>query len=242
MNFNIRALASAIVLGAITGAAAFYLADFLQALAVKRRAGTQITWSDSCGEIIEPKPTRRPWLYMTIAFVLMASVLVCHGASIQAAYVFLELALFLTVAITDIKYRLIPNGVVLGILLVHTTWLFAPYLYGVIPALRLNIRNDAMGMLLCFLAFFGGTVMTGGRVGMGDVKLAMAVGFMLGWQKALLTIALSGVLMIPFVFTQPGMNLKVRFKQMIPFGPPFSLAAMLVLTASFTPLALYMQY
>ena len=118
----------------------------------------------------------------------------------------------------------------------------APYLHGVEPEIWLNLREYALGMLLCFAVFFGGTMITGGKVGMGDVKLSMAIGFMLGWRKALIAIAISGLLMIPFVFTRPGMNIKERFKLMVPFGPPFSLAAMLVLAAGFTPLARFLQF
>ena len=125
---------------------------------------------------------------------------------------------------------------------VHIAWMFVPYLHGVEPEIWFNLRGCAMGMLLCFAVFFGGTLITGGKVGMGDVKLAMAIGFMLGWQRVLIAIALAGLLLIPFVFTQPGMNMKERLRQIVPFGPPFSLAAMLVLVAGFTPLARFLQF
>ena len=111
-----------------------------------------------------------------------------------------------------------------------------------VPEIWFNLRDYTLGMLLCFAVFFGGTVITGGKVGMGDVKLSMAIGLMLGWKRVLIAIALSGLLMIPFVFTQPGLNMKERFRQMVPFGPPFSLAAMIVLVAGFTPLARFLQF
>ena len=152
------------------------------------------------------------------------------------------LVLFLAISVIDIKYRLIPNCLVLGVLIVQSAWMFVPFLHGIVPEIWLNLRDSALGMLLCFLVFFGGTMITGGKVGMGDVKLSMAIGFMLGWKRAMIAIALSGLLMIPIVFTRPGMNMKERLRQMVPFGPPFSLAAMLVLVAGFTPLARFMQF
>ena len=232
----------AIPISILSGLLAWFLAVRLQNLFVRRRAGQEITWSTQCGKTIEPVPTKLPWLYPAVAVMLMAPVCFFLGPGIQVFYVFLMLTLFLAVSVVDIKYRLIPNLFVLGIIAVRLVWLFVPFLHGVIPEIRLNLINAALGMLLCFGVFFGGTILTGGKVGMGDVKLSMAIGFMLGWKSTLIAIALSGLLMLPLVFIQPGLNLKARFKQMIPFGLPFSLAAMLVLVSGFTPLAPYLSF
>ena len=231
-----------IPLSIFSGLLAWSLAIQLQNVFVKKRQGQEITWTAQCGKTIEPVPTKYPWIYVTIAILLMTPVCLFMGAGIQMIYVFLMLTLFMAVSIVDIKYRLIPNWFVLGIISVQLAWLFSPYLHGVVPEVWLNLETSAIGMLLCFAVFFGGTLLTGGKVGMGDVKLSMAIGFMLGWKRVLIAIALSGLLMIPLVFTQPGLNLKARLKQMVPFGPPFSLAAMLVLAAGFTPLSVYIPF
>ena len=226
----------------LSGLLAWFLAVQLQNLFVRRRAEQEITWSAQCGKTIEPVPTKLPWLYPAVAVLLMAPVCFFPGPGIQMFYVFFMLTLFLALSVVDIKYRLIPNLFVIGIVALRIAWMFVPFLHGVTPEIRLNLINAVLGMLLCFAVFFGGTLLTGGKVGMGDVKLSMAIGFMLGWKSALIAIALSGLLMLPFVFSQPGLNLKTRFKQMIPFGPPFSLAAMLVLVSGFTPLAPYLGF
>lgn len=235
MEFAINYLS--IPISILSGLLAWLLAMQLQNLLVRHRLGQEITWSNQCGQKIEPLPTKSPWLYVIAAILLMAPVCFFFGFGIQMTYVFLMLTMFLAVSLVDIKYRLIPNLFVAGIFAIHILWLFVPFLYGVLPDIWMNLLNAAIGMLLCFAVFFGGTVLTGGKVGMGDVKLSMAIGFMLGWKSALIAIALSGLLMIPLVFTQPGMSVRMCFKQMVPFGPPFSLAAMLVLIAGFTPLA-----
>lgn len=232
----------AIPLSILGGLLAWFLAVQLQNLFVRHRSGQEITWSTQCGKTIEPIPTKLPWLYAVTAVLLIAPVGFVFGFGIQTVYVFLMLALFLAVSVIDIKYRLIPNLLVAGIFAVHAVWIFAPYLHGVVPEIWLSLRDSALGTLLCFAVFFGGAMVTGGKVGMGDVKLSMAIGFMLGWKRALIAIALSGLLMIPFVFTLPGRNIKALLRQMVPFGPPFSLAAILVLIGGFTPLAQYMQF
>ena len=239
---EIKIIIFVVALSIISAFAACFLAKLLQDLLVRLRNGRPITWTDQCGKTIETVPTRMPWAYVTISTLLMSPMAYYFGFGIQMAYVFLMLTLFLAIAVLDIKYRLIPNWLVLGVIGVQAVWMFAPYLHGVEPEIWFNLREYALGMLLCFAVFFGGTMITGGKVGMGDVKLSMAIGFMLGWRKVLIAIALSGLLMIPFVFTRPGMNIKERFKLMVPFGPPFSLAALLVLVAGFTPLARFLQF
>lgn len=242
MNMDFKFYITAVLVGVIAGIAAYAAATLLQGLLTKRRMGTPITWTNQCGEKIEPKETKLPWLYIIIACLLMICPGLFCGVDIQLLYVFLELTVFLFLSLADIKYRLIPNLAVLGIVIIHVLWLFVPSLYGVEPEIGKSLLYSAIGLAVGFAVFFGGTLMTGGKVGMGDVKLAMAIGFMLGWHRLIIAIALSGVVMLPFLFTIPGMNLKERFKQLIPFGPPFSLAAMVVLVASFTPLAAYMPY
>jgi Flp pilus assembly protein protease CpaA len=214
----------------------------LQMLAVKRRAGTKITWTDQCGEAIEPITTKTWWAYLGIAIFLLSVAAWFTKSPVNLVFLTLEVALFLAVSITDIKYRIIPNGFCLLILIIKVADLFAPYLVGTTPAIWDNLIMSGVGLAMCFLVFFGGGILTGGKVGMGDVKLSMAIGFMLGWRQALIAIVLMGALMIPFVFTMPGGNIKNRFKQLVPMGPPFSMAAMLVLVASYTPLIQYMRF
>ena len=165
-----------------------------------------------------------------------------QGANPGTAYIWLALVMFNALSITDMKYRIIPNEFVVGIALLQTIWIATSPLFmnNAVPITE-NLINGAIGIAISFVVFFGGTILTGGNVGMGDVKLAMAIGFMLGWQKTLIAIAISGLLMIPIVFMPQARSLKERFKQLIPFGPAFSIATIIVLVASFTPISEYMR-
>ncbi len=62
-------------------------------------------------------------------------------------------------------------------------------------------------------------VVSGGRwVGLGDVKLGIFMGLILGWQKALLVLLLANV--IGFILLVPGLlSGKVDRKSHVPFGP-----------------------
>lgn len=241
-DLQIRVYLIAIIGGIVSGIVAYFLSELLMKLVVKHRAGNEITWTKVCGDVIEPKPTKFPWIYIIIGSLLMGFVIFNFKLTVQTAYVFAELVLFMTISVADLKYRIIPNGIVLSIFVVHIVWMFVPYFYGTIPALWDNLLNGTIGMVICFVVFFGGTLITGGKVGMGDVKLAMAIGFMLGWWDTLLAVAISGILMVPIIFIPQGQTMKARLNQLIPFGPPFSLAAMIVLTANFTPLWRYIHH
>ena len=239
---NIHALIKAALYGMPIGAAAYLLSILLQQLATQRREGTEITWADQCGKTIERIPTEHKWVYILLAMLLMtASALYTHS-SYTRAFIMLELSILLAVSIMDLKYRIIPNGFCFLIMIVKLASMFTPYLVYLTPSVWPNLANSGIGLGMCFLVFFGGGILTGGKVGMGDVKLAMAVGFLLGWKDTLVAIALMGVLMMPFVFTMQGITLKNRFKQFVPMGPPLSLAAILVLIAGYSPLVQYMRF
>jgi len=63
-------------------------------------------------------------------------------------------------------------------------------------------------------------------VGLGDVKLGVFIGIVLGWQKALLVLFLANV--IGFVVLVPGLlSGKVDRKSHVPFGP-FLIAAFII--------------
>ncbi len=91
-------------LSIISGFAACFLAKLLQDLLVRHRAGKSITWTDQCGKTIERVPTRLRWVYVAISILLMAPMAYFFGFGIQMAYVFLMLAIFLAIAVLDIKY------------------------------------------------------------------------------------------------------------------------------------------
>ncbi len=223
--------------GALLGLAAFFAACMLYAAAVSRRRGRSIPLSGSSGGTVRPVPLRLPGLYAA------ASVLVMTGASYgcrqPAAEAFLtaELAVLLAASMADMMWRIIPNGCCLALAAVRLLFLCSAPLTGAAPDLKANLLASSAGALAGFALFFLGGTMTGGKVGMGDVKLAAASGFVLGTGGLLTAVALMGVLTLPMAFLQPGVPVRERLRRMVPLGPPLSLAVMLVLTAGFTPLA-----
>jgi leader peptidase (prepilin peptidase)/N-methyltransferase len=167
------------------------------------------------------------------AYYLLASLFVLAG-----------LALVLIAAI-DLRRSLIPDELnivvgALGILIVAAKAYFnffeglggGSFLghYALIAGFRSNVFvNHGAAAAIGFLLFLSIVLLSRGRgMGMGDVKLAGALGLLLGWPDAMLALIISFIIgaIVSVVF------LIVRaktMKSMIPFGPFMSAAAFVVI-------------
>lgn len=131
----------------------------------------------------------------------------------------------ITVLITDWLCRLIPNPTVLAVLAIKLVLIVAALLH--IPgAPAIGLLSSLGGMAFCFVAFFAPGFL-GKNVGAGDVKLAAAVGFLLGFVHSLYAIIIMGILMIVYSIAQRKMPIIAFLKTNIPMGP-FIAAGMLV--------------
>jgi len=159
---------------------------------------------------------------------------------LQAAWIFVFLILLLA-SLIDIRLRIIPDEAQIFIALVgfFIVLLSEPRFslsegsflggYAMIFGLRGNIwLNHIAGALFGGLLFLVLFLITRGRgMGMGDVKLAAALGFAFGWPDIVLISALSFI--IGSVFGLAGIILgKQRMKSMVPFGPFFAAACVIV--------------
>ncbi len=150
---------------------------------------------------------------------------------------------WLTIAVIDIRHYVIPNelNVVLGCLGIVTAALFFAYGDKVFPfrssfleqyqlifsPFQNIILNRLLGMLAGGL-FFGFLVFIsrGRGMGMGDVKLALSSGVVLGWPDIALATILSFVLggLIGGILLALG---KKHIKDKLPFAPFFVVAVFL---------------
>jgi len=121
---------------------------------------------------------------------------------------------------TDLKYGIIPDEpVVAGVLASVPLVLSASINNSAIPLFRYSGFQNLMTGTLTSASFFLLFLITRGRgMGLGDVKLAFLMGFLLGWPKIIVAIYLSfltgalvGVILI--------LIKKKKFGQTIPFGP-----------------------
>ncbi len=164
---------------------------------------------------------RISWQYPLVELVSGLWFLVAAlSASSVGHFLFLAVwgSVFLVLFVTDLKYGLIPDKIVIpGIIL--TLGL------GILSG-RLGISGMLAGLLV--VAFFGFLIgVTRGRgMGGGDLRLGFLVGLVSGWPKVLLAVFLAFILGAVVSLGLLALK-KKKFGQTVPFGP-FLIAATLV--------------
>jgi len=122
----------------------------------------------------------------------------------------------LAIFISDLIYMTIPDEVVIFGVIVSLIFLISQY-----PNILISNLISATGAGLFFYLLY--LITKGKGMGMGDVKLALLTGLILGWPKimialylAFLTGAIIGVILI--------LIKRKKFGQVIPFGPFLALS------------------
>lgn len=149
----------------------------------------------------------------------------CTGEPLPMALALTLLTIGITISVCDGLCRIIPNPTVLAVFAAALVLMAASLLH--LPGAPVfRVRSALGGMVCCFLVFSAPGLM-GKQVGAGDIKLAAAMGLLLGFGNALLAIAVMGVLMLGYSMVQRKMPLLTFLKTDIPMGP-FIAAGMMV--------------
>jgi prepilin signal peptidase PulO-like enzyme (type II secretory pathway) len=149
-------------------------------------------------------------------------------ASWQAITLFVLWLVYLValsvLVIYDARYMLLPDKIVLP--LAAVAFGDAALRVSLMPSASFTMYVQYVGYGLVALAGIYGAlyaVSKGKWVGLGDVKLSIFIGAVLGWEKALLVLCLSNV--IGFLVVVPGLlSKKLDRTSRIPFGPFLILA------------------
>ena len=170
----------------------------------------------SCGERI---PVRYPIVEATTAALVVACGL-RFGLTADAVVAAFFCAVLVVISAIDLERRIIPNRIVLpatAIVLVAQT-LLHPSLEWTLAAL-----GAALFLFVPLLVYPAG-------MGMGDVKLALLLGAMLGRNvaAALMIGLIAGVIPSVFLLARHGMGAR---KKAIPFGPFLALGGVVALFA-----------
>lgn len=112
---------------------------------------------------------------------------------------------------TDLKYRIIPDQV---LVLLTTVTLIYLYLFN-----RNNLQDHLLAALIVFLFFLMMVAVTRGKgMGLGDVKYAFVMGLILGTNSSIISFYLSFLTgaVISLILIVAG---RKKMKSTIPFGP-----------------------
>jgi leader peptidase (prepilin peptidase)/N-methyltransferase len=168
----------------------------------------------ACGARISPV---YPAVELTTAVLVVACVL-AFGPTARAVVAAFFCAVLVVVSAIDLAHRIIPNRIVLpaaAICLVAQTALEPS------PEWALAALGASAFLLVAALAYPAG-------MGMGDVKLALLLGAVLGWTVPVALMAGMLLALVPSAVLLARHGAKAR-KMGIPFGPFLALGSVLAL-------------
>jgi leader peptidase (prepilin peptidase) / N-methyltransferase len=181
----------------------------------------------SCGTRIPPRDVA---IELTTALLLVGCVL-DFGLSLRTAAAAIACGTFVVVTATDIERRIVPNRVVLpaaaAVLVLDTVWHLSP--------------EWAIGALGAAGFLFIAAVAYPGGMGMGDVKLALLIGALLGKTTPV------GIMLGLFLALVPSLFLIARHgpgarRLAIPFAPFLAAGAVIALFAGEPILHAYLHH
>jgi leader peptidase (prepilin peptidase)/N-methyltransferase len=180
----------------------------------------------SCG-------ARIPWVYPAVELTTAALVVACvvaFGLTARAAVAAFFCAVLVAVSAIDLEHRIIPNRIVLP---AAAICLAAQTVLEPSPEWVLAALGASGFLLVAALVYPGG-------MGMGDVKLALLMGAVLG--RTVPVALMAGML----VAVMPGVVLLVRHgrkarKMGIPFGPFLAVGSVIALFAGDALLDAYLS-
>ena len=193
--------------------------------------GVEIAWYDNvplvsyaflggrCRACSVRIPLRYPAVELVTA-VLVAACVLAFGLTLDAAVAAFFCAALVAVSATDLEHRIIPNRVVVPAAVVV---LVAQTLLHPSPEWTLAALGASGFLLAAAIAYPAG-------MGMGDVKLALLMGAMLGRTVPVALMAGMILALVPsaVLFARHGASAR---KMGIPFGPFLALGSILALFA-----------
>lgn len=179
-----------------------------------------------------PPPKRLEWGLMAVLGVAgLAAYIACRDHTPLARMAFALAAMtFAAVVYSDFSFLVIPDfySLILTFLAIAAPWK--------LPAFDVLLGAALCGGLLGALAFIWRTMRGAEGLGFGDVKLAAAVGGLLGAQQGLLAISLSAALAAVLALAARALRRRrngpwqEEEPMLIPYGAALSLAGMAFLT------------
>ncbi|MGJ7044583.1 prepilin peptidase [Thermoanaerobacterium thermosulfurigenes] len=154
------------------------------------------------------------------------------GISIKSlSYAFLE-SLLIVITFMDMEHKIIPNKVILIGLIAGVAFRLIMINYGVWDYI---VGFLVGGGVLLFIS-----LLSGGGMGGGDIKLMAMIGLFIGWKLTISTLflavvlgAVGGIVLVLF-------KIKTR-KDYIPFGPYISIACIISILYGYDLLNMYIK-
>ncbi|MBU3968644.1 prepilin peptidase [Patescibacteria group bacterium] len=178
-----------------------------------------------------------PIVEFTMA-ILSFLLFIKFGLSLETFYFIFIFCLLLIITIYDFRHKIIPEGVVYLFILFSFLFIFFDMneLIFRIP----NIYNIISGPIVAFPLFFLWFISGGKWIGLGDSKLLLGIGFLLGVFGGLSALALAfwvgaifslGLIFLNKILNEKELSLngkRITMKSEVPFAPFIIIGFMIV--------------
>ncbi|MCC6616385.1 MAG: prepilin peptidase [Anaerolineae bacterium] len=220
-----------LILGFFIGSVLDWLADASLVFAQERPAEVKANWRGPVlvrRALTQPQSEDRPHL---IFEALTATVLVLlylrYGLSWASLGLMALGCLFLLIAVTDFRYRLVLNVITYPATLIAI--LIHIFVLGDSPV------SIALGMLLAFGMFFLTALIKPGALGGGDTKLAVFLGACFGFPQ-ILWVLIAGAIASAVIIIWLLVVKQATFETTLPYAPflCFGAVVLLILNPAFT--------
>lgn len=162
-----------------------------------------------------------------------------YGLSLELAMAALSSSALLAIIFIDLEHMIIPDVITLPGIALALAYSLTSAGMGILPSLLGALVG---GGSLYLIAILGDWLFKKESMGGGDIKMAAALGALLGWKNVLLVFfvsALIGVLASIFVMA---FSAKFRRERMLPFGPFLALAGFYAMIYGEKTIKLYTDY
>lgn len=167
------------------------------------------------------KTNWKRWLDVgVVSFICALAIKLLYGSGMEildlVKYIVVLLGL-LSAMIIDMHTYKIPN-IIVGIVLIIGIMLLIPEFILYRENFVITLIMSVVGLLVCFVLFYVLARITKNGMGMGDVKLISALGWMLGLTNTLVTLVLA-LIICTFVAIFLICFKKKKKQDSVPFGP-----------------------
>ncbi|WP_159446329.1 prepilin peptidase [Desulfonispora thiosulfatigenes] len=164
--------------------------------------------------------------------VIYLGIFYLFGINLAAIFYSLLFSSLLVITLTDLKYYLIPNSIVFGLLILGLAFHLTTRPF--------NFLNAALSFILAGVFFLILQIFSGGGMGGGDIKLISILGLWFGFPGIALIIFISALIGSVIGIILIMMKFKNR-KQGLPFGPFIVFATLIVFLVGDQIWALYLK-
>lgn len=168
-----------------------------------------------------------------IAGLMYLVLFIYFGFSIEFLLYSFLLSLLIVISFIDIEHKIIPNKIILTGLIVGAIFRVLMFNYGVWDYVIGFVLGGGVLLLISLLS--------GGGMGGGDIKLMAMIGLFIGWKLTLLTLFIAALLGAVGGIILIALKIKTR-KDYIPFGPYISVACIISILYGYDLLNLYIKF